>query len=362
MQKMEIAVNYRKSGFTLVELLVVIAIIGILIALLLPAVQMVRAAARRVSCSNNLKNLHIATANYETSYKRLPHGLWTSTYDGSASSAPYNLRFYGRTWFVEILPFIEQNQTFLSWNQFESADAQKTNSLDASGQFSHDAPSAARVPSFICPMDFDLGEPAELDVNNIGYPQGFFGISSYLGNGGTHSTYFREAEMQDNGAFYMTGPGSKPGTWLVNLVENAKPCKIESFRDGTSYTFMFGERYHEDINFDRLLHQSAGAARFPLAKYGAWGWFGGGNGTAHVLGSTEVPLNFVTPADAPSSGGGAAFDAVDQRLSAYGSGHVTGANFAFADGSVRFVGDTVDFITYQAMSTRQEGDDSLSEF
>ena len=353
----------QSRGFTLVELLVVIAIIGILIALLLPAVQMVRAAARRVTCANNLKNLSVATLNYEGAYKRMPHGIWLSDYDGSATSTPYTLRFYGRSVFVEILPFMEQNNVFLQWNQFESADAQKTNSLDpVTGDFSREAPSAARIPTFMCPMDVDLGEPALLDVSNIGYPQGYFGISSYLGNGGTHSTYFREAEMQDNGAFFMTGPGSKPGSWLVNLVENAKPCKIESFRDGTSSTFLFGERYHEDANFDALLHQSAGAARFPLAKYGAWGWFGGGNGTTHVLGSTEVPLNFETPADAPSSGGGAAFDAVDQRLSAFGSGHVTGANFTFVDGSVRFVGDTVDFITYQAMSTRQESDDAMSEF
>jgi prepilin-type processing-associated H-X9-DG protein len=206
-------------------------------------------------------------------------------------------------------------------------------------------------------MDVDLGGPAEYDYANIGYPQGFFGITSYLGNGGTHSTYFREAEMENNGAFYMTGPGSKPGSWLVNLVENARPATFASFRDGQSYTFLFGERYHGDTNFDTILNGSGWAARYPLAKYGAWGWFGGGNGTAHVLGSTEVPLNYVTPAGVAPS-----YDLVDERLSAFGSGHVTGANFAFADGSVRFVGEAIDLVTYQALSTRQESENIFGEY
>ena len=266
----------NRKAFTLVELLVVIAIIGILIALLLPAVQQVRAAARRTQCSNNIKNLAIATHNYESNYKRIPPGLWCSEYDSSATSTPYTLRFYSQPLFVHLLPFMEQNQVYTTWNFAKNADAAKTNSIDQdTGTLTENAMTAKRIESFRCPMDFDLGSPAEYDYSNIGYPQGYFGISSYIGNGGTHSTYFREAEMQNNGAFYMTGPGSKPGSWLVNLVENTKPATLASFRDGTSYTFLFGERYHDDVNFDTLLYQSAGAARFPISHYGAWGWFGG---------------------------------------------------------------------------------------
>ncbi len=344
----------KRTGFTLVELLVVIAIIGILIALLLPAVQAVRAAARRTQCSSRLHNLGIATLNYESNYKRIPDGIWLSEYDSSASSTPYTLRYYGKTVFAELLPFMEQANLHLSWNFGEGADFAKQNSLDPdTGTFTHNAPSAARIVSFFCPSDFDLEDPAEYDYANIGYPQGFFGISSYLANGGTHSTYFREAEMQDDGAFYMTGPGSKPGSWQTNLVDNNKAATLASFRDGQAYTYLFGERYHIDLNFDMLMHQQAGAARYPIAKYGAWGWFGGGNGTTHVMGSTEVPLNYRVPASAPTSPIGAAFDEVDRRLSAFGSGHASGANFVLADGSVHFVSNNIDFVIYQAMSTRQ---------
>jgi len=352
----------KSGGFTLVELLVVIAIIGILVALLFPAVQMVRAAARRIQCSNNIKNISTAAINYESSHQRFPHGLWLSTYDSTESSTPYTMRFYGRSVFVEILPFMEENNIYESWNRAQSADAQKTNSLDSSGNFSDQAISAKRIATYQCPMDIDYGGPIELDYEGTGYPQGFFGRTSYLGNGGTQSTYFRESTMQDNGAFFMTGPGSKPGAWLVNLEANAKPANHATFRDGTSTTFFFGERYHEDQNFDIYLNQTSGSARFPIAKYGAWGWFGGGNGTTHVLGSTEVPLNFTSPLSVRTLSGGAAFDAVDQRLSAYGSGHVTGANFGFADGSVQFIGNSIDFITYQSLSTRDGSEIIFGEY
>ena len=341
-------------AFTLIELLVVIAIIGILVGMLLPAVQQVREAARRAECSNNLKQITLACHNYEGSHRRFPDGIWLSLYDPNDSGVPYELRYYGHTMFQKILPFIEQNNLYKDWNFGLSADDARSNTLDEAGNLTDDALSAVIIPSFTCPTDVLDDSAVELDWQSVGYSQGWHGITSYVGCGGTFSSYFRDSGMQDNGIFYMTGPGSDGGSsFTVNLDPNAKACKMGSIADGTSNTFMFGERYHLDPNFDQILHvnSSGPKARYPLKKYGAWGWIGGGNGTAHVMASTRVELNYTTPDDATDD-----WDFLDFRLNAFGSGHPAGANFSFGDGSVRFVADTIDFITYQALSTRQEGE------
>src|SRR5438128_1581626 len=98
----------RRSGFTLVELLVVIAIIAILIALLLPAVQAVRESANRATCQNNLKQLILATHNYHNSFKNLPtyNGIAPPVSGNTLSSANPNAVF--GSWFVHLLPYVEQ--------------------------------------------------------------------------------------------------------------------------------------------------------------------------------------------------------------------------------------------------------------
>ena len=100
-----------KSGFTLVELLVVIAIIGILVGLLLPAVQAAREAARRMQCSNNLKQLGLAMLNYESSHKAFPSNNPLVVRPGDG------LRYVQGPWTVAILPFMEQGNVYNQWNQ-----------------------------------------------------------------------------------------------------------------------------------------------------------------------------------------------------------------------------------------------------
>lgn len=108
--------TYRKGGFTLVELLVVIAIIGILVGLLLPAVQAAREAARRMQCSNNLKQLGLAMHNYESAYKKFPYRQGGTDWDGSNARSGNRGRGSG---FLTILPFIEAGNQF---NQIQSGD------------------------------------------------------------------------------------------------------------------------------------------------------------------------------------------------------------------------------------------------
>ena len=141
----------RSKAFTLVELLVVIAIIGILIGMLMPAVQQVREAARRASCMNNIKQVSLACFNYESSLQTFPMGV-----DGT----PVPQRWLGTTGFTRILPFMEQSIISDSYN------------AKARSRFSPDAISK-QIPSFCCPSDNAFGRT--MDVQNISW-----GRSNYV--------------------------------------------------------------------------------------------------------------------------------------------------------------------------------------
>ncbi len=344
--------NATRSGFTLVELLVVIAIIAVLMGLLLPAVQMAREAARRASCQNNLRQLGLATMNYESARQRFPGGLYQDR-----SSSPS--RFFGRTFFVDLLPYMEAGNIRDRYNTQNTWAAADSNAIDPiTGLRNTNATTAAIVPNLYCPSDQIEKTPVELDFTGTGYSVGYFGMSSYVGSCGTKSTYFGDPDMQANGMFYMTGPNSKPFASQSFLSPNAKGVRIPEVLDGLTNTFMFGERYHFDPNFDQILYNHPTKfSRYPIAKWGVWGWYGGGNGTTHVFASTLVPINYSTPASATAN-----YPNVNLRMSAFGSGHPGGANFALGDGSTRYIADEIDIITFQALSTRLNGEVVSGDF
>jgi prepilin-type N-terminal cleavage/methylation domain-containing protein/prepilin-type processing-associated H-X9-DG protein len=316
----------RRTAFTLIELLVVIAIIGVLIALLLPAVQKVREAANRTRCANNLKQLALAAHHYHDTRGRFPNGLHTvDIADGGYAN--------GTCWEVELLPSFEQDNLKNRWdpNDFRNNVAGGLN-----------ATSAQVLQVLLCPSDSlpELVWYASMAGSpQYAYAQGWYGLSSYGGNGGTRSFPGPNRQSRD-GIFW----------WDSSI-------GLADVTDGASNTFLFGERSHSDPMFDYMT-DNYDYAFYPLAKMGKWAavYATSGGSLAERLLSTPAPINYRVPADISVDEFLAPTGAENNRLCAFGSGHAGGANFAFADGSVRFLGDQTGLATLQALSTRAGGE------
>ncbi|QDS88137.1 hypothetical protein EC9_23240 [Rosistilla ulvae] len=206
-----------RLGFTLVELLVVIAIIGILVGLLLPAVQAAREAARRMQCSNNLKQLGLAAHNYHDTYQCLPSGM--INHYTSADHA--NL-----AWGALILPFIEQQSLHdrLGVSQQPLAVALEDPTIVE----------LTRQPlsAFLCPS-VPAPEISDRDVDKISGGNIYMNVSTYVGNGGSWRLYSTKAAAASAGR----NVGCVNGVFSAN-----SRTKFRDILDGTSSTLMFGER------------------------------------------------------------------------------------------------------------------------
>jgi prepilin-type N-terminal cleavage/methylation domain-containing protein/prepilin-type processing-associated H-X9-DG protein len=307
------------AAFTLIELLVVIAIIGVLIALLLPAVQKVRAAANRAKCANNLKQLALAAHNHHDGNGRFPNGLHTVETGGSYAN--------GTSWEVELLPYFEQDNLKNRWdyNDFRN---------NVAGDMS--ATTAQVLQVLICPSDSLLNLVWYVESSQYSYANGWYGLSSYGGNAGKRSNL----PQSKDGIFYQD---SRVG--------------LADVTDGTSNTFLFGERSHDDPVFDALA-SVYDVAFYPLAKEGKWAaiYATSGGSLPERFFSTPVPINYRVPAGISVTDFLGPTGAENNRVCAFGSGHPGGANFAFADGSVRFLSDSIPLDTLQALSTRAGGE------
>ncbi len=322
-----------RRGFTLIELLVVIAIIAVLMALLVPAVQKVREAANRAVCANNLHQLAIAAHNYHIDYNAFPPGL-TQFRDSSR-------RFSGVSLFVYLLPYMERTSLYQTWDFLTPLN----NTLGGP-----DARTATVIKYLICPSDY-------LPQNPINYNGLYYGATSYGGNGGSRS-YFPTSATAD-GVFHLTGPESAPQ-------RNQGVVRFADIRDGTANTFLFGERSHRDDNFDTFV---AAGWTDPIWNWAWWAPSGGFNGIGDVTQSAFVPINYQQPFDfnhragqsPPANSRTQFFLYQDRRLCAWGSLHPGGANFAYADGSTRFIGDSIPLVTLRALATRW-GKEVISDF
>jgi prepilin-type N-terminal cleavage/methylation domain-containing protein/prepilin-type processing-associated H-X9-DG protein len=302
----------RRRGFTLIEVLVVIAVIAVLLGLLLPAVQKVREAANRAQCLNNLKQIALAAHNYHDTYQEFPTGWHPPAFVAGRPAGGTNL-------WVQLLPYFEQDNLYRTWDKYDNRN-------NVTGGTS--AVQAQVIKLLLCPSD-PLPDPVVYFNAPIAqsWTWGYYGISSYGGNGGTRSFTYSGSGITQDGIFFR----------------DSSVCLL-GIKDGTSCTFLFGERYHWDPQYD--LQQPQGG---PISQLGRWGCIAGPGTLAMVELSTPVPINYLEPP-------GGDLSTREDRICAFGSGHPGGANFAFADGSGRFVSESIPRATLQALSTRAGGE------
>jgi prepilin-type N-terminal cleavage/methylation domain-containing protein/prepilin-type processing-associated H-X9-DG protein len=372
----------RRSGFTLIELLVVIAIIAVLIALLLPAVQAAREAARRAQCTNNLKQLGLAVHNYISSNNVLP--LQTMFPSNEAVSWGWS---YG--WPLALLPNIEQGNMF---NAFNFATGLFGNSSAASVySLGNTTVAYQQLSVLICPSDGTRIRP------NAPY-----GATNYMGNQGgpgALSSFTGTIVPQPGQPATPGNPGETyfggSGYWIKGWgdSQNMGPIGIENIRDGTSNTGLFSERLlglngnpqvlRGSPDFKRAIYNGpVGVSYHPAGGATANLAFLQGcqsiPGTAQMVRSNgsgqywvasypwHVVINEYLHNGAPNSVncqnpqeyfGATWLTYVGPTGSAPpSSNHPGGVNLAFADGSVRFVKDSVGLQAWWALGTRAGGE------
>jgi prepilin-type N-terminal cleavage/methylation domain-containing protein/prepilin-type processing-associated H-X9-DG protein len=305
-------------GFTLVELLVVIAIIGVLIALLLPAVQMAREAARRMRCTNNFKQVALAASQYHDARGQFPTGVHLPVDVGGRPMGGTNV-------WVELLPYFEQRNLYEKWDYVDN----RNNVADGKA-----ATQAQVIKILLCPSDSLPETVVQLTAEaSPPWAWGYYGMTSYGGNAGLRS-------------FHPGDPPAFPRMTRDGIFFLDSSVRLAEITDGSSSTLLFGERYHRDLECDRRL-PIGWPTNGPLAGWGKWGFVARGIGNVTL--STPVKINYKVPLEGDRS-------TVEDRLCAFGSGHPGGANFAFADGSARFIRDTIPLATLQALSTRAGGE------
>jgi prepilin-type N-terminal cleavage/methylation domain-containing protein/prepilin-type processing-associated H-X9-DG protein len=292
-------------GFTLVELLVVIAIIGILVALLLPAIQAAREASRRSKCSNNLKQIGIAVHNYELSHKRLPPG---ARYNSSGMRRGSILLF--------LLPYLEESAM---------ADTINLNSANLDKDVSAGAKiGTQKVPTFICPSDNREALYPDVAVHN------------YAASNGPTAVYNNPAcscTLPTAWTSLALAPADDPNKYAGPFTRVGAMAKISQITDGLSKTIFFGE------------------VRPGCSEQISSGWAYTTNGNGYC--TTLIPINYDSCNPPPA-------DACNQPCNwntevGFKSAHSGGAQFLMGDGSVHFVSETIEHQTYQYLGAKNDG-------
>jgi prepilin-type N-terminal cleavage/methylation domain-containing protein/prepilin-type processing-associated H-X9-DG protein len=323
-----------RFGFTLVELLVVIAIIGVLVALLLPAVQSAREAARRTQCQNQLKQLGLAMHNFESIHKRLPHGSEDS-------------KVWGPSAHTRLLPVIEQGNVESQFTfDYAQGSGRDTNSgLDITKLDIHEAAAMARPKVFHCPSEMNT------------YKGLIYGFTNYHTNWGSWVRIQNRWDGPFGAKFLAYGASGPPPIDAVRLAEVS---------DGTSNTLAFGEVANgvgsdpkmRDPRRDCYLATRPGNPDPVLVRnqllamdwrtagtLSGWNW----RGYPWREGSIwRNGFNTLLPPNKPCYRPGGEWWELVTPASSY---HPGGANVCLVDGSVRFIPDNIDATTWMAAGT-----------
>ena len=333
--------NKNREGFTLVELLVVIAIIGILIAMLLPAVQQVREAARRTECLNKLRQQGLACLNFESAFMEFP----------AADQIPDRLRSNqqtarGSNWFIQVLPFIEQQNVLTAVEYdfnaigFNGSEGPLFPSArynqDGDGNSLSDGIDLAPTEITLCPSN-----------ESPDWARDYFGVQGGQ-EGFSASPTFTDGR----------GPIHTDGILGMNSGRN-----IGAITDGTSNTLLIGENFLvQHFGF-----ADGGALGFQAAAPGHAPWWVGGGTGADQPSVRAARRQFANPARAVLTAnspindpqffeGGGSFNQEDRyHWHPFSSQHPGGANFTFADGHTAFVRDSVDVLTYREAASMNNG-------
>jgi prepilin-type N-terminal cleavage/methylation domain-containing protein len=311
----------RLRGFTLVELLVVIAIIGILVSMLLPAVQTAREAARRMQCSNNLKQVALAMHSYHTAHKLLPPGAI------SWGVSP--------SWPARVLPFLEQQNAY---DKVSFSDLYYTGSNDAFMKL--------RFAVYTCPTDTQRTRPNGWTKHN-------YVVNA--GNTGFVAPQYKGAEPEYNGVKYGGAPFTRSGSYPQHGWPNEPVIWIgfDSIRDGLSNTLMLSEAVQGETPTSGGVEELRGFI-----------WWGNG-----ATFETYLPPNSSQPdvyqsqtwcdylhtiaSNPPCTG---PHTTSQPMTNAARSRHFGGVQTALCDGSVRFITDNVELETWRALSTSRGGE------
>jgi prepilin-type N-terminal cleavage/methylation domain-containing protein len=334
----------RRNGFTLVELLVVIAIIGILVALLLPAVQAARESARRSSCTNNLRQLGIAALNFESAHQRLPPGYLAGK--KYATPAPANDFQQWTGVFTFLLPYMEAGAVSDLFTQTLSVNVDQPDS-----QYSTDvaAWSAAQshIGSLLCPSTPAEAPQAAILDKSFGrlqsgtftfFSRGFtpdvqLGLNHYQGVSGMLG------DVGPDTSYVVDGKSRIVPNELVGVFGIRSKTKLSKVIDGTSHTLMFGEAPGTvGVGIRPDITGTPGGVFSGMVQGNAWAGWG-------VL-PTNYGLDASVEADYPNPG--ARYDTI---WSYFGSLHTGIVQFCFVDGSVRTVRSDLEKPVLWALST-----------